>query len=59
MSQVRQAVCARSHYFRSAKAAAPWQVEHPDALVLPVAEAFEVLRAAIIQAWGDLLPSSD
>ncbi len=58
LSQVRQAVCANSHYFRSAEAAAPWHAQHPDGLVLPVAEAFEVLRPAVLQAWGDLLPSS-
>jgi len=56
LSQVRQAVCFNSHYFRSAEAAAPWQAQHPDGLVLPVAEAFQALRPAILQAWGDLLP---
>ena len=54
ISQVREAVCFNSHYFRSAEAAASWQAQHPDGLVLPVAEAFEVLRLA----WGDLLPSA-
>lgn len=52
ISQVREAVCFNSHYFRSAEAAASWQAQHPDGLVLPVAEAFEVLR----RAWGELLP---
>jgi len=54
ISQVREAVCFNSHYFRSAEAAASWRAQHPDGLVLPVAEAFEVLRLA----WGDLLPSA-
>lgn len=52
ISQVREAVCFNSHYFRSAAAAASWQARHPDGLVLPVAEAFQVLR----RAWGDLPP---
>ena len=54
LSQVRQAVCFNSHYFRSVEAAASWQAQHPDGLVLPVAEAFAVLRAA----WADVLPSA-
>ncbi len=54
LSQVRQAVCFNSHYFRSAEAAASWQAQHPDGLVLPVAEAFAVLRSA----WADVLPSA-
>jgi alkylmercury lyase len=56
LSQVRQAVCAHSQFFRSAEAAAPWHARHPDGLVLPVAEAFQALRPAILQVWGDLLP---
>jgi alkylmercury lyase len=54
LSQVRQAVCFNSHYFRSAGDAASWQAGHPDGLVLPVAEAFDVLGPA----WGALVPSA-
>lgn len=37
---------------RGAARRAGLRAQHPDGLVLPVAEGFEVLRAAITQAWG-------
>ncbi|HZC99853.1 MAG TPA: organomercurial lyase [Actinomycetes bacterium] len=56
VSQVRQAVCAAQNFLRSADAASQWHAEHPEALLLPVADMFELHRRAVVRVWGDQLP---
>jgi len=46
---IRGAFCNQVHFFASADAAGPWLAEHPEASVLPVAEAFELGRPLIAQ----------
>ncbi|WP_435057746.1 organomercurial lyase MerB [Streptomyces sp. bgisy060] len=41
-TSVRAAFCNKVHFFARADAAKDWLTEHPDARVLPVADAFEV-----------------
>lgn len=55
VSEVRQAVCEQQHFFKSVEAAAPWHAEHPEGLLLPVADMFELYRRAVVQVWGDAL----
>lgn len=43
-TSVRSAFCNQVHFFASPDAAQPWLAEHPDATVLPVAEAFTLGR---------------
>lgn len=52
IAEVRQAVCAPTNFYRSAEAAAPWQAEHPEALLLPVVDTFELYRRAAAHVWG-------
>ncbi|WP_456045472.1 organomercurial lyase [Streptomyces parvus] len=40
-TSVRAAFCNQVHFFASADAAKDWLTEHPDAQVVPVADAFE------------------
>jgi len=56
VSEVRQAVCTEQHFFRSAEAAAQWHAQHPEGLLLPVAEMFELYRRAVVQVWPEVLP---
>ncbi len=56
VSEVRQAVCAAQNFFRSAEAASQWHAEHPETLLLPVADMFQLYRRAVVQLWGDQLP---
>jgi len=56
VSEVRQAVCAAQSFFRSAEAASRWHAKHPQALLLPVADMFQLYRRAVLQVWGDQLP---
>ncbi|MEU9426253.1 organomercurial lyase MerB [Streptomyces sp. NPDC048342] len=48
-TSVRAAFCNQVHFFASADAAKDWLTEHPDASVVPVADAFEVGRPIIEQ----------
>jgi alkylmercury lyase len=54
--EVRRAVCASQNFFRSADAASRWQAEHPQALLLPVADMFTLFRRAVTRLWGDQVP---
>ena len=45
--QVRRAFCDYVHFFASADAAAPWLAEHPDAVVVHAAEAFEIGKVLV------------
>ncbi|WP_225859530.1 organomercurial lyase [Streptomyces albicerus] len=46
---MRVSFCNQVHFFASADAAKGWLTEHPDARVLPVADAYEVGRPLIEQ----------
>lgn len=46
-ASIRGAFCNQVHFFASADAAGPWLADHPEASVLPVAEAFEVGRPLV------------
>jgi alkylmercury lyase len=46
---IRAAFCNQVHFFSSADAAAPWLAEHPEATVLPVADAFALARPLAAQ----------
>lgn len=48
-TSVRASFCNHVHFFASADAAKDWLTEHPDARVLPVADAYEVGRPLIEQ----------
>ena len=48
-ASLRGAFCNQVHFFSSAEAAGPWLAEHPEASVLPVAEAFELGRPLVAQ----------
>jgi alkylmercury lyase len=54
--EVRRAVCAAQHFFRSADAASRWQAEHPQALLLSVTDMFQLYRRVVGEVWGDQLP---
>lgn len=56
ISEVRQAVCAAQNFYRSAEAASQWHSEHPEAVLLPVADMFALYRRAAVQVWSDQLP---
>ena len=56
ISEVRRAACAAQHFFRSADAASQWQAEHPEALLLPVTDMFQLYRRVVREVWGDQLP---
>lgn len=56
VSEIRRAVCAAQNLFRSADAASRWQAEHPEALLLPVADMFALFRRAVTRVWGDQVP---
>ncbi|MGC9544574.1 organomercurial lyase MerB [Streptomyces sp. UG1] len=46
-ASVRSSFCNQIHFFISARAAKEWLAEHPDARVLPVADAYEAGRPLI------------
>jgi len=48
-ASIRGAFCNQVHFFSSADAAGPWLADHPEASVLPVAEAFELGRPLIAE----------
>ena len=45
---------AAQNFYRDANAAASWHAEHPQALLLPVAEAFALYRRAVLRLWPEL-----
>ncbi|WP_280382602.1 organomercurial lyase MerB [Nocardia wallacei] len=45
MAQVRATTCNPGRYFASAQAGADWQAQHPTGVLLPVAAAYNQLRA--------------
>src|SRR5262249_14667541 len=47
-TSVRTSFCNQVHFFTSADAAKDWLAEHPDARVLPVADAF-VIGMPVVQ----------
>ncbi|QGK68713.1 organomercurial lyase MerB [Allosaccharopolyspora coralli] len=51
-TSVRSAFCNQVHFFASPEAAQPWLSEHPEAAVLPVAEAFTLGRQLAEQHMG-------
>jgi len=53
-ASIRGAFCNQVHFFASADIAGPWLAEHPDATVLPVAEAFELGRPLVAQMRAGL-----
>jgi len=48
-ASVRSSFCNQIHFFISAQAAKEWLAEHPDARILPVADAYEAGRPLIEQ----------
>ena len=53
LGAVRQAVCNQQNFYRDAEVAAGWLAANPKGLLLPMADAFEVLR----RAFQRLLPA--
>jgi alkylmercury lyase len=49
-ADIRGSTCDRQHLFASPEAAAGWLAEHPDATVVPVAEAFLAMTRAFGRA---------
>ncbi|AXK34374.1 organomercurial lyase MerB [Streptomyces armeniacus] len=48
-TSVRAAFCNKVHFFASADAATDWLTHHPDAQVVPVADAYEIGRPIVEQ----------
>lgn len=48
-TSVRVSFCNQVHFFASSDTAKDWLAQHPDAKLLPVAEAYEVGRPIIEQ----------
>lgn len=46
LAGIRRNLCSQHNFYRSAEAAAPWLATFPQGRVMPVAEAFEMLRRA-------------
>ncbi|SKM29564.1 Alkylmercury (organomercurial) lyase MerB [Mycobacteroides abscessus subsp. massiliense] len=46
-TSIRAAFCDHVHFFATAQAAAPWLAGHPDATVLPVADAHALARPLV------------
>lgn len=44
LGAIRRSVCDQQNFYRDAEAGAGWQAAHPDGLLLPMADAFEVAR---------------
>ncbi|MBT2419388.1 organomercurial lyase MerB [Streptomyces sp. ISL-22] len=57
-SSVRTSFCNQVHFFTSADAAKGWLTAHPDARVLPVADAFEIGRPIVEQILSSSTPNS-
>ncbi|MGW0732018.1 organomercurial lyase MerB [Streptomyces sp. NPDC002851] len=55
-ASVRTSFCDQSHFFISAEAAKDWLTEHPDARVLPVAEAYQAARPLLDLVLADSTP---
>jgi alkylmercury lyase len=53
MSTVRSSFCDHVHFFSSDQAATGWLTEHPDATVVPVADAFELGRRLAATRFTD------
>lgn len=54
----RETACNQNNFYRSAKDAAHWLATYPDGRLVPVAEAFDVIRRGVHQVWGqDLSPA--
>lgn len=54
---VREAFCCNVHFFRSARAASDWLATRPDALLLPVRDAYDVGRRQGEHLVRDARPS--
>jgi alkylmercury lyase len=53
LADVRSAICQHGRFFAFMQAAAQWAVEHPEADIRPVEEAFAVERAVVTQVgWA-------
>lgn len=48
----RETACNQNNFYHSAKDAAPWLATYPEGRLVPVAEAFDVLRRGVHQVWG-------
>lgn len=49
LAGIRKNICSQHNFYRSAEAAAPWLATVPQGRLMPVAEAFEMLRRAGIE----------
>lgn len=58
-TSVRTSFCDQSHFFTNAEAAKDWLIEHPDAQVLPAADALDIGRPVVEQILsGGTQPTS-
>ncbi len=53
---IRAAFCNHVHFFATADAAQPWLDQHPDATVLPVADAYQLGKPLIAAMLDDNTP---
>ena len=51
LGDFRPRLCNQQHFFASAQAAACWHAERPDALLVPVPESVDPLRA-LVDRWA-------
>jgi alkylmercury lyase len=52
MADVRAAICSGQVFFKSAEVAKEWQEKHPNSLVLPVNDYFEMYKQVHEQMWA-------
>ncbi len=58
MSAVRSAFCNQVHFFASPEAAQPWLVSHPDGIILPVHDAYQ-LGVTMAQKLVEIPPAAE
>lgn len=57
-TSVRESFCNQVHFFASGDAAKGWLVEHPDARVLPVADASRSASPSSSRSWTAAPPTA-
>jgi hypothetical protein len=54
MADVRAMICSGQVFFKSAEVAKEWQEKHPNSLILPVHDYFEMYRQVFEQLWATI-----
>lgn len=54
MADVRAAICSGQVFFKSADVGEEWRLRHPNALILPVSDYFEMYKQVHEQMWASI-----